>query len=137
MFEAIQGKEIVIKTTNEIGALKKISKTVSEKGVSILAISCWVYDIIAVVHLMTDDNLRAREALQAQKFEAKEEDVVVVEVLHKPGMLKHMTERLEKAGIDLRHLYATSLQKAEKCLIVFSSSNNSKAMVELNKEVVS
>ncbi|MCG3204636.1 MAG: hypothetical protein KCHDKBKB_01351 [Elusimicrobia bacterium] len=133
MFQATQGKEIVVKTSNQVGALKYISKTVSEKGVGILAISCWVYDIMAMVHLITDDNLRAKEALQAQKFDAKEEDVVLVEVKHKPGMLKQMTERLEKAGIDLKHLYATALQDAEKCLIVFSSSDNKKALVELNK----
>ena len=134
MFRATQGKEIVIKTSNEIGALKRISKTVAEKGVGILALSCWVYDIVAVVHLITDDNLRAKEALQAQKFDAKEDDVVVVEVPHKSGMLKQMAERLEKAGIDLKHLYATALPKAEKCLVVFSSSNNGKALVELDRK---
>jgi hypothetical protein len=133
MFKATQGKEIVIKTSNQVGALKHISKTVSEKGVSILALSCWVYDIMAIVHLITDDNLRAKEALQTQKFDAKEEDAVLVEVSHKPGMLKQMTVRLEKAGIDLKHLYATALPKAENCLVVFSSSDNGKALVELNK----
>lgn len=100
---------------------------------SILALSCWVYDIMAMVHLVTDDNLRAKEALQAHKFDPKEEDVVIVEVSHKSGMLNQMTERMEKAGIDLRHLYATALPKAEKCLVVFSSSDDGKALVELNK----
>lgn len=133
MFTATQGKEIVIKTSNRVGALRHISKTVAEKGVSILALSCWVYDIMAIVHLITDDNLRAREALQAQKFEAKEEEAVIVEVVHKPGMLNQLTERLEKAGIDLRHLYATALPKADRCLVVFSSSDNGKALVTLNK----
>ncbi len=133
MFTATQGKEIVIKTSNQVGALKHISKTVSEKGVSILAASCWVYDIIAMVHLITDDNLRAKDALAAAKFDPKEEDVVLVNVDHKPGMLKQMTERLEKEGIDLRHLYTTAQTTTEKCLVVFSSSDNGRALVALNR----
>ena len=133
MFNAVQGKEIVIRTSNQVGALKHVATVVGEKGISILSISCWVYDVVAVIHLMTDDNLRAREALQAHKFDAHEEDAIAVSLPHKPGMLRQLTERLEKVGIDLKHLYATSLENADRCLVVFSSSNNAKALVELNR----
>lgn len=92
MLKATLGKEIVIKRLNEIGVLADIAKTVAEKGVSILAVSAWVEGQNGIFRLMVDDELRAADALRAKKLEVREGSVVVVEVPHKPGMLKHMTE---------------------------------------------
>lgn len=59
--------------------------------------------------------------------------VVLVEVPHKPGMLKHLTEQLRDAKIDIHHLYASAASDQTKCVVVFSSSDNQKAVVVLNQ----
>ena len=133
MLKAILGKEIVIKRLNEIGVLADIAKTVAEKGVSILAVSAWVEGRDGVIRLMVDDELRAADALRAKKHDVREGLVVVVEVPHKPGMLKHLTEILKNAQIDIHHLYASAASDQAKCVVVFSSSDNQKAVVALNQ----
>jgi hypothetical protein len=45
-----------------------------------------------------------------------------------------MAETVAKAGIDIRHIYATAAEEDEKCLLVFHSSNDDHALVLL-KEV--
>jgi hypothetical protein len=52
---------------------------------------------------------------------------------HKPGMLRLLTEKMKGAGIDLHHLYASAALDQTKCLVVFSSADNQKAMVVLNQ----
>src|SRR5690242_2203442 len=106
MLKAEQGKEIIIKVLNEIGTLAEISKIVAEKGVSILAVSAWTDGVDGIIHLVTDDNLRASDALRKKNFQLREGRVVLVELPHKPGMLKHMTEVLKAANIDNHHIYA-------------------------------
>ena len=133
MLKAILGKEIVIKRLNEIGVLADIAKTVAEKGVSILAVSAWVEGRDSVNRLTVDDELRAAGALRAKKHDVREGLVVVVEVPHKPGMLKHLTEILKNAQIDIHHLYASAASDQAKCVVVFSSSDNQKAVVALNQ----
>lgn len=130
---ATLAKEIVIKRLNEIGVMAEIAKTVAEKGVSILAVSAWVEGQNGVIRLLVDDELRAADALRAKKHEVREGVVVMVEVPHKPGMLKHMTEKLRDAQIDIHHLYASAASDQSKCVVVFSSSDNQKAVVVLNQ----
>jgi hypothetical protein len=56
----------------------------------------------------------------------------LTEVPHKPGMLKRLAEQLRTARIDIHHLYG-SADNAPNCLIVFSSSDNDRAVVTINK----
>lgn len=131
MLKAELGKEIVVKVVNDIGILVEISRMVADKGIGIKAISSWVEGANGIIHLVTDDNLRAYDALQKTPFEVSEKKVVLTHLPHKPGMLKRLTETLKASGIDIHHLYG-SADGAKDCLVVFSSSDNDRAMVDIN-----
>jgi hypothetical protein len=132
MLKARQGKELVLRTVNEIGAVAKLSKVVAEKGVNILAMSCWVEGPEAVMRLVTDDMLRTHDVLRENGYEPEEKDVVLVDAAHKPGMLRHITDVLAKEGIDLSHLFASATIDQDVCLVALNSSNNERAIVLLN-----
>ncbi len=132
MLKARLGKEVVLRIENEVGVLDQIARTVAEKGVDILATSAWVEGALAIVHLVTDDNLRVADALRARNYDPKESDVVLAEVPHKPGMLRHVTERLARGSVDLHHLYATTTPGQRESLVVLATANNDHAMVLLN-----
>lgn len=133
MLRANIGKEIVVKVRNEIGVLAQLSRLVADKGVNILAASAWVEGADGIVHLVTEDNLRVMDLLRAKSYNPREAAVVLVESPHKPGLLRHLTEKLAEAGIDLHHLYASATATQDKCLIVFASANNDRAVVVLNE----
>lgn len=133
MLKATLGKELLIKRLNEIGGLADVVKTVAEKGLTILAVCAWVEGRDGVFRLLVDDALRASDALRAKNIEVRETHVVVVEVPHKPGMLKLLTEKLREAAIDLHHLYASAATDQAKCVVVFSRSDNQRAVVVLNQ----
>jgi hypothetical protein len=65
-----------------------------------------------------------------------EEQVILLELPHKPGMLKKMTGRLGEEGIEIRHLYATASEKDAHCLIVLRTTNDARAIVALSEFVV-
>jgi len=133
MLKARIGKEITVKVRNEIGVLAALSKTLAEKGLNILAVSGWVEGENGLIHLVTDDNLRAVDTLRKSQFNPQERDVVLTEVPHKPGMLRHVTEKLSAGGIDVHHLYASATGDSAHSLIVFASANNDRAVVLLNE----
>lgn len=132
MLKARLDKELVLKVRNEIGVLAQISKIVAERGINILAAGAWVEGSQAIVHLVTDDTLRTSEMLRAKSYAPRETEVVLVEIPHKPGMLKHVTEKLAQAGIDLHHLYVSATTSTGNSLIVLASANNNRAVVVLN-----
>jgi hypothetical protein len=131
MLSARIGREIVIKVVNKIGVLSDMSRIIADKGISIEAVSCWTEGREGIVHLITDDNLRATEALCEKGYDAFETKVVVADIPNKPGILKHVTDLLRAAEIDIHHLYATPAQ-AEQCHVVLSCSDNEHATVMLN-----
>ncbi|MCG6927385.1 MAG: hypothetical protein LJF30_19005 [Acidobacteria bacterium] len=132
MLKARLGKEVVLRIENEVGVLDQIARTVAEKGVDILATSAWTEGAVGVVHLVTDDNLRVVGALRARNYDPKESDVVLADVPHKPGMLRHVTERLARGSVDVHHLYATTVPGQGESLVVLATANNDHAVVLLN-----
>jgi len=132
MLKTRPAKEVIVKMRNEIGALDRMAKTIADRGVNILAVSAWVEGAQAVIHLLTDDNVRVIDTLRAQKYEAREADVLVTEAPHTPGMLRRICATLAQGDIDIHHLYATAAMTQEHSLVVFASANNDRAMVLLN-----
>jgi hypothetical protein len=131
MFKTTQGKEVVVKVVNDIGVLANLTKLVSEKGVNILAVSSWTEGENGIVHLVTDDNLRAMDVLREKNYAPVERDVVLVEARHKPGMLRHLTDVLAREGIDIHYLYASGTIDTDTCLIVLTTANNDRTTVLL------
>lgn len=132
MLKTRPGKEVIVRMANEVGGLDKLAKTISERGANILAVSAWVEGAQAVLHFVTDDNVRVADALKGLGYNVREAEVLVTEAPHKPGMLRRITERLAHGDIDVHHLYATAAMGQETCLVVFATANNDHAMVLLN-----
>ena len=133
MLKARQGKEVVVRTADKIGAVAEFSKIVAERGVNILAMSAWVEDAEAVIRLVTDDTLRTTDVLRDNGYDPQELDVVLVDAAHKPGILRHLTDMLSKENIDLSHLFASAMIEQDVCLVVVNSSDNERAIVALNR----
>lgn len=131
MLEARPGKEIVVKIRNNIGLLFEIAKLLSEKGVGILAVNGMVQGEDSVIRVVTSDNLRAKDALTAAHYAPHEENVILMDLPHKPGMLRRVTEVLAKEDIDIHHVYAAALEEQEKSLLVFHTSNDHHALTKL------
>ena len=132
MLKARLSKEVVLKMQNDVGVLDQIVKHIADKGINLVAVSCWVDGDQCVLRFVTEDNLRVADALRAQGHRPREADVVVTEVPHKPGMLRRVTDRLSQGGIDIHHLYVTGTLAQDNCLLVFATANNDHALVLLN-----
>lgn len=132
MLNARIGKEVVVRAPNEPGCLATLTKLIADKGINVVAACAWVEGDTAVVRFVTDDTLRMADEFRAKNLDYKEVEVVVVDLAHKVGMLRHVTERFAERGIDLSHLYVTSTTDQVRCMLVCSTSNNERAMVALN-----
>jgi hypothetical protein len=124
-------KEAIVRINNQPGALARVTKSVADKGINIEAVIATAEGADAVIRLVTSDHQRTVNTLREQQLEVQETKVVVVEALHRPGLLQHITEKLARENMDLFYLYATAAE-ADKCLVVLSSTNNEWAVMVLN-----
>ncbi|MEX0331663.1 MAG: hypothetical protein AB3N64_09600 [Puniceicoccaceae bacterium] len=135
MLNVSQGKEIVLRVKNDMGVLGEIARLVSERGVSIEAVSGTAEADMCTLRLVTDDNLRTCDLLQEHAYSPVEESVVLLEVPHKPGMLRNLTLRLGEEAIDIRSLYASASTRDAYCLMVLRTTNDARALVALSEFV--
>ena len=131
IIKARMAKDAIVRINNQPGALARVTKSVADKGINIEAIIATVEGADAVIHLVTSDHQRTINTLHERQLEVQETKVVVVEALHRPGLLQHITEKLARENMDLFYLYATAAE-ADKCLVVLSSTNNEWAVMVLN-----
>lgn len=131
MLRAQIGKEIVVCSADEIGVLAKLAKALSERGINIQAMGAWVDDGMGTMRLVTDDHLRASEAL-AEGFETSEATAILVDADHKPGILRSICDTLAGERINVTHLYASAAAGQANCLVVLHTSDNERALVLLN-----
>lgn len=130
---AVLMRELVIRTPNRVGLLADIAALLAEKGINILAIHVSARGEEAEVHLLTEAQLYARKALEEAEYPVEQEEVVLLELPHRPGFLRRVTETLRRNGLDIQYLYATAPEWSGKCLVVLSCDNNGKAL-ELLRE---
>ena len=131
MIKAKMAKEAIVRTNNRVGVLAQVTRSIADQGVNIEAAIATVDGTDAVIRLVSNDHQRMLDALHAQRLEAQETRVIVVEGIHRPGLLQLITEKLARENIDLLYLYATSVN-VDKCLVVLSSTNNDWAVMVLN-----
>jgi hypothetical protein len=124
-------KEAIVRINNRPGALARITRSIADKGINIDAVIATADGTDAVIRLVTSDHQRTLNTLREQQLEVQETKVVVVEALHRPGLLERITEKLARENMDLLYLYATAAE-ADKCLVVLSSTNNEWAVMVLN-----
>jgi hypothetical protein len=129
--EARMIKELVVRAENRVGLLAQIARLLSDRGINILAVSIQVEGEEAVIHVVTDAQTYARDALRDAELAVEEREAVAVELPHRPGFLRRVTEALARRDLDIRYLYSTAPEGGERSLVVFSCNNNGKAVLLL------
>jgi hypothetical protein len=134
MREATVGKELVIITGNRVGVLANIARVLADQGINILAVAVFAEGEEAELHLVPDSPSYALEALRKVEFEVEERNIVLVELPHRAGFLRRITDVLARQDLDIRYLYASAFEAGHSSLVVFSCTNNAKAVTLLREK---
>lgn len=125
------GKEFVVISENKVGVLSKVATVLADRGIDILAISAQAAGGVALMNFVTDDPLHTKDLLVKKGLKVQENNVLLVEVEDKPGVLRRVTKKLAAKKIDILNIYASAPVSYGPCLLVLSTNNNPKALVTL------
>jgi hypothetical protein len=124
------GKEIVVMVMNKIGVLADISEILADHGINILAVSGYAINNDATIMVVTEDNLRALDALKTAGYKgAKENTVIVLGLENEAGALSTVITKLASENIDIRYIYGTTCPDACPSRVILSTNNDEKALV--------
>lgn len=120
-------QELVVSSEDRVGLLAGVTGVLYEMGINLLAVSVQTEGGAAVVHLTTEANLYARDALRGAGFDVSMREIVEVEIAHRTGFLCKLTEALARKGLTIEDLHLTAVEGCERTRLQFCASNNIQA----------
>ncbi len=135
MIKSVQlGKEITVTVINNIGILADISKLLADHDINIVGVAGYAVGNEAKIMLVTEDNVRAADALKKKGYKSlKENEVIIIELENKPGALKLISVKLAAEDLDIKQVYGSVCAGGCPAKLIISTSNNEKALVAFNK----
>ena len=124
-------EQIAIFMENKPGHLRTICRTLADAGVNIRTLSLADTEQYGILRLLTDNTVKAREALSAAGFVVNVTEVLAVEVDDQPGGLLRILDIIGEAGINIEYMYAFTFHSGENAVMVFRFDSPDKAIVTL------
>jgi hypothetical protein len=136
MEKVTKEKQITVVMPNVAGTLAEVTGVVADYGVNIENVCAYTAGDVAVFHLLTDDNVKARNALEKKGYKVVETEVIVMHLWNRPGSLSAVAAKFRQHAIDLQYVYGTGSLAGEKMTMVFSAKDNDKAAEIFDSMVV-
>jgi len=114
--------EVLFKAPTRIGLLADVTGALHAAGVNILAIGAYDKGDMGEFLMITSNNKLAYEALTPLGGAMDMQSVVVAEVANEPGELAAIARRLAENGINVSQVFATSVDGADKVMIVLTAT---------------
>lgn len=127
MAKASKAKQITIALPNKVGTLAQVSEVLGGAKININALCGWGDKKKAMIFMVTDSHMKAKNAFAKTKVEVSDEDVILVEMPNKPGEMQKVAQKIADAGIDILYNYG-SAGGGRTSFCVFKTDNDKKAL---------
>ena len=115
--------QLKVSLENKPGALAQLCTELAKLAVNIAAIDAAEAKPIGTVRLLVNHLETAKRVLDAMGLKYHEEQVLAINVGHRPGALGKVTRKLADAGVNVEYLYGTIEKGSKRALIVLGVSD--------------
>ena len=102
-------KDLVIELTHRPGELAGVTNALSLQGVNIRSLAAMTFGHQALLRLIPDDIVAARDALRAGNIRFEERELVTVLLENRAGELTGVAAKLAEAGVNVEAVYVVGL----------------------------
>ncbi len=118
-------KQLSIFVKNKVGSLSELCEELADDRINIRAMYT-VEDIDwGIVHLITDNLEKAKDALQKRGYKFGESTLLTVETDNEPGALAKIAKKLSNENINIIQTFATAAGK--RSMIVLLTTDDKRA----------
>jgi hypothetical protein len=129
-------KQLSLFLENKPGALSAPVKLLADAKINILTLSMAEARQYGILRLIVRHWEMAKKLLQQNGLLVKVTDVLAIEVADRPGGLAEVLLVLEDAGINVEYMYAFTLKRDSKGLLLFRFDDPDKAIRVLQKNKI-
>lgn len=116
-------KQFTLYLENKAGMLARVTRMLARENVNIEGISISASTDVALVQVVVSNAAKTRRALRDAEIPYTVQDVALLPLENKPGMLSKAVAALARAGVNINYIYATgcSCQGKGECTTVVSA----------------
>jgi hypothetical protein len=129
-------KQISLFVENRPGRMAKVSKTLSDAGVNIRAMTIAEAGDFGVIRMVVDNPDKGYKVLHDSGFTVSSTDVLAVEMKDTPGGLYEIVDTLGVNKINVDYAYAFVTAKAERAMLILRVDDLPKAKQALSAKGV-
>lgn len=119
-------KQLTILTENQPGVLAKIATLLGQHGVNMESITAETFANSAIIHVVTSDFNTAKTLVEKNGFKTVDSEVLLFEIIDRPGELGKVATSLSDEGINIENIYLLS-RKKDKAVLAMKLSDATKA----------
>ncbi|EGJ51602.1 ACT domain-containing protein [Desulfocurvibacter africanus] len=124
----MKADQLSIFLENRAGRLAEVTKSLSDAGINIRALSLADTSDFGILRLIVSDFEKARQVLKEKGFTVGRTSVVAVAVPDRPGGLHELLELFGKNGINVEYMYAFVQQSGANATIIFRFDRTEQAI---------
>lgn len=98
-------KQFNVFVEDRVGELARVAEALAQSAINIRGLATDRYGPRPAVKIITDDELSTRKALSRGGFEFEESEVVVVDLIDRPGEIAKAAKRAAKAGVNIGSVF--------------------------------
>ncbi|MDH4128294.1 MAG: ACT domain-containing protein [Spirochaetota bacterium] len=126
-------KQLSVFMENKPGNLAKFCTILQDANIDLLGIS--VTDAVdhAVIRVVVNEHEKCFHLLGDMGIVVIESDILLLELAHKPGELKKISQILSQESINIDYIYGSGIQNNGKAILFLKVSNAQKAFEMIKK----
>ena len=113
---------------NRAGRLAPPIRVLAAEGINILTLTLADTAEFGILRLVVPDADQARKALEREGWVVNVAEVVAVDIADRPGGLAEVLTELESAQLRIEYMYAFSLRRGDKAILIFSFEEPDRAI---------
>lgn len=129
-------QQLSVFVENRTGSLMDVTSKLTEAHINIRAVASFDTPEFAILRLIVDDAVAAKEYLTSKGFVVRVSEVIGVELEDKKGNLNHMLTILAEGKISIHYIYSFVIRDGKAPVLVFHTDDVEKAIEILKAEHV-
>ena len=133
LHSAKRGRQLSVFIEDEPGTLSAVANLLGERGINIYALTMAEGVGHGYVRMVVDRHDEAVKILRAAEELVIEREVILLELLNRPGSLGRVGQALATGGVNVEYAYCAGGPSVDKGLVVVRVDDGEKALNVLNK----
>lgn len=119
-------RQLSVFLENKTGHLNEILSVLAKNNINIIALTVADSSDYGILRAIVSDPAKAVEALRADHFTVRVQDIISLEMAAAPGSMSHILDLFTAADICIEYVYAFSF--GSKSILMLRTDNSEKAI---------